>query len=115
MSVAVGPPTLILNARDLAQTLLVDEPERWRHSVGVARQAERLASAVPGATQVQVLIAAAWLHDIGYAKALHDTGFHPLDGALHLRRLKWPDRIAALVAHHSEASCVARVPVWPSG
>ena len=26
-------------------------------------------------------MAAAWLHDIGYAEELLDTGFHPLDGA----------------------------------
>ena len=27
------------------------------------------------------LVAAAWLHDIGYAPGLVQTGFHPLDGA----------------------------------
>ena len=28
------------------------------------------------------LIAAAYLHDIGYAPALQQTGFHPIDGAM---------------------------------
>ena len=32
------------------------------------------------------LVAAAWLHDIGYAPELVETGFHPLDGARYLRR-----------------------------
>jgi hypothetical protein len=27
------------------------------------------------------LVAAAWLHDIGYAPELAKTGFHPLDGS----------------------------------
>jgi len=30
---------------------------------------------------------AAYLHDIGYAEPLVDTGFHPLDGAVYLRGL----------------------------
>jgi hypothetical protein len=32
-------------------------------------------------------VAAAWLHDIGYAPAIAEsgTGFHPLDGARYLR------------------------------
>jgi hypothetical protein len=34
---------------------------------------------VPAADR-PVLIAAAWLHDIGYAPGLPETGFHPLDG-----------------------------------
>ncbi|MCE6995423.1 phosphohydrolase [Saccharothrix sp. S26] len=56
-----------------------------------------------------VLVAAAWLHDIGYAEALRDTGFHPLDGARHLEQLGWPRRVCALVAHHSGARLVAGV------
>jgi len=48
------------------------------------------------------LVAAAWLHDAGYAPTLAVTGFHPLDGARYLRRLG-QERIAGLVAHHSAA------------
>jgi predicted hydrolase (HD superfamily) len=58
---------------------------------------------------VDTLVAAAWLHDIGYAPDLVDTGFHPLDGARYLRREGWPDTISNLVAHHSGARFVARV------
>jgi hypothetical protein len=49
------------------------------------------------------LVAAAWLHDIGYSPELVDTGFHPLDGARYLRRSGFDDRVARLVAHHSAA------------
>ena len=51
-----------------------------------------------------VLVAAAWLHDIGYAPALagHGTGFHPLDGARHLRDTGQAGELTCrLVAHHS--------------
>jgi hypothetical protein len=48
------------------------------------------------------LIAAAWLHDIGYAPSLAVTGFHPLDGGRYLRQLG-EERLALLVAHHSGA------------
>jgi hypothetical protein len=48
------------------------------------------------------------VHDIGYAEALVDTGFHPLDGASYLLSLGAPLRLAALVAHHSEAVLLAQ-------
>jgi HD superfamily phosphodiesterase len=48
-----------------------------------------------------VLIAAAWLHDIGYAPQIALTGFHPLDGARYLRTIGTDERVVALVAHHS--------------
>jgi hypothetical protein len=48
--------------------------------------------------------AAAWLHDIGYAPDLADTGFHPLDGARYLSDSKQAsDMLCRLVAHHSGA------------
>lgn len=50
-----------------------------------------------------VLVVAAWLHDVGYAPNLVETGFHPLDGARYLKSAGFPDRIVNLVAHHSGA------------
>ena len=53
-----------------------------------------------------LLVAAAWLHDIGYSEQLTFTGFHPLDGARHLRETgNWD--LAVLVAHHSGARFIA--------
>ena len=52
-------------------------------------------------------LAAAWLHDVGYADAAKVTGFHPLDGAGFLTAQGWPVRIAGLVAYHSGARFVA--------
>jgi HD superfamily phosphodiesterase len=55
-----------------------------------------------------VLVAAAYLHDIGYAHELAVTGFHPLDGARHLRALG-QERLAGLIAHHTRARHEARL------
>jgi hypothetical protein len=55
-----------------------------------------------------VLAAAAYLHDIGYAPALAITGFHPLDGARHLRALG-NERLTGLVAHHTQGRHEAKL------
>lgn len=78
---------------------------RWHHSCAVAARAGEAAGTVP-APQRAVLLAAAWLHDIGYAPGVRDTGFHPLDGARYLRAHHWPEPIPTLVAHHSGARYV---------
>lgn len=93
-------------AADLAHYLLHRRPERLRHSEAVARRAEVFTIAVSD-VDAPLLVAAAWLHDIGYADELHHTGFHPVDGALHLQSTSWPPQICALVAHHSGARFVA--------
>ncbi|NJC72009.1 HDIG domain-containing protein [Planosporangium thailandense] len=105
---ALTLPALVHNARDLAQTQLAGLPERWRHTIAVARRAEQLLGTLDAGEDDEVLVAAAWLHDIGYAEPLVDTGFHPLDGARFLDRRHWPARVVALVAHHSGAIFVAR-------
>jgi hypothetical protein len=101
------PSPLVHAARDIAQVLLQPLPRRWRHTIGVTRRATDLIPTLDG-DDPDILIAAAWLHDIGYAAPVADTGFHPLDGARYLDRLGWPARITALVAHHSGAIYLAR-------
>ena len=56
-----------------------------------------------------LLIAAALLHDIGYAAALVTSGYHPLDGARYLARVHGTARLANLVANHSAAVFVAEL------
>ncbi len=51
-----------------------------------------------------LLHAAGWLHDIGYAPGLAVTGLHALDGACYLRDVHHADAMPCLlVAHHSYA------------
>ncbi len=84
-------------ARALLQELL---PRRWAHVQGVAARARGLAP-VLGA-DADLLKAAAWLHDIGYAPGLALTGPHQLDGARYLRDAQHADALLCqLVAHHS--------------
>src|SRR5260370_13010687 len=76
--------TLASWAEQLARALLQKPlPRRWTHVQGVAIRARSLAP-VLGA-DADLLEAAAWLHDIGYAPSLATTGLHQLDGARYLR------------------------------
>lgn len=95
-------------ARDLARKHLATPlPRRWAHTQGVARQARTLVSIL--GDHADLLEAAAWLHDIGYAPSLVRTGFHPLDGARYLRDAHHVSpHICRLVAHHSCANVEAR-------
>lgn len=90
-------------AYELAESLLAEPlPRRWAHTRGVAARAESLAPIL--GDNAEALGAAAVLHDIGYAPAVARTGFHPLDGARHLRTLPAVDeRVVGLVANHSFA------------
>jgi putative nucleotidyltransferase with HDIG domain len=93
--------TLASWAEPLARALLQEPlPRLWAHSQGVAARARGLAP-VLGA-DADLLEAAAWLHDIGYAPALALTGLHQLDGARYLRDAQHADALLCrLVAHHS--------------
>ena len=93
--------TLASWAQQLARTLLQESlPRRWAHVQGTAARARGLAH-VLGA-DADLLEAAAWLHDIGYAPNLTVTGLHALDGARYLRDAQHADALLyRLVAHHS--------------
>jgi putative nucleotidyltransferase with HDIG domain len=93
--------TLASWAQQHARALLQEPlPRRWAHVQGVAARARSLAP-VLGA-DADLLEAAAWLHDIGYAPDLTVTGLHQLDGARYLRDTQHADAmLCRLVAHHS--------------
>ncbi|MFD7403006.1 HD domain-containing protein [Streptomyces sp. NPDC059866] len=88
-------------AYPLAESLLAEPlPRRWKHCLGVAERARTIAPIL--GRDAELLEAAAVLHDIGYSPDLAETGFHPLDGARHLRDVAKVDaRVVNLVAHHS--------------
>lgn len=81
--------------------LLSPVGNRWQHVQGVVQLAEKICPAFDEMNAAH-LLAAAHLHDIGYAPQLVQTGFHPLDGARFLRS-QGKERLASMVAHHSEA------------
>ncbi|WP_028476584.1 HD domain-containing protein [Nocardia sp. CNY236] len=87
----------------IARTELEAElPRRWAHTQGVASAAADLADGL--GCDRDLLVAAAVLHDVGYAPRLVVTGFHPLDGARFLRDEHQVDaRVVRLVANHTFA------------
>lgn len=89
-------------AATLAGALLASVGDRWPHVKAVAARADELSQAVP-VDDRELLIVAAWWHDLGYAPGLLDTGMHQVDGARFLEAMHYPDRLASLVAHHSAA------------
>lgn len=94
-------------ARAFAQEALADLPDRLRHSEAVAQRARAICATIDPADR-PTLVAAAFLHDVGYSQIAMDTGFHPVDGARLVLHRGWPPRIAALIAHHSGADFAAR-------
>jgi hypothetical protein len=96
----------VTDAVDLAAAYLSDTGDRWSHVSGVGCAAQAL-----GETSRLVsdsLVSAAWLHDVGYARQLVDTGFHPIDGARFLISIGVPEEVVGLVAHHTGAAYEAR-------
>jgi len=93
-------------ARLLARDMLAGDGTRWPHVRTAGFVATRLTTLFDD-DEAGLLLAAATLHDIGYAKPIVQTGFHPLDGALFLQSEGFSDRLAALVAHHSQALITA--------
>jgi hypothetical protein len=75
-------------------------PRRWKHVQAVGSKAAQVAR-ILSASDAEALVAAAWLHDIGYAPGIADTGLHALDGGRWLRTHGIDARVGALVAHHS--------------
>ena len=88
-------------AEDHARALLRPLGERWRHAEAVASAARELLQQLDP-DDGEMLVASAYLHDVGYADDLIESGFHPLDGARHLFALDHA-RLAGLVAHHTGA------------
>ncbi len=106
-------------AAQVAEELQAELGDRWLHTQGVARRADQLAPSVPFEDR-ELLVVAAWWHDIGYAPELARTGLHPLDGARYLAAAGYPERLCALVAHHSgakfeaeERGLLGELSAWP--
>ncbi|MGB3373940.1 MAG: HD domain-containing protein [Microbacterium sp.] len=93
---------LAARARSLATEHLSDAPKRWAHVQGVAATAERVAPLLD-AEHSDEIIAACWLHDVGYASGIATTGFHPVDGARFAENAGLPALVVSLIAFHTGA------------
>lgn len=92
----------MLRARTIAEERLASSAPRWAHVRGVAAAAELMVGSLDE-IDADAVMAAAWLHDVGYAPALAWTGFHPVDGAKFARESGFSELIVSLVAFHSGA------------
>jgi hypothetical protein len=88
-------------AETQSRTLLSRLGDRWLHVQGVTAKAEAIAGHFDGDDR-EHLVAAAHLHDVGYAPSLRRSGAHQLDGAEYVRAFGH-ERLAGLIAHHSAA------------
>lgn len=102
-----GAASLVRTASELAEARLSSVGPRWHHVQGVATQAHVVGPTVPYQYR-ELLLAAAWLHDIGYAPDLRHTAFHPLDSARYLEAKGVERPLVCLVAHHSAARFEAK-------
>lgn len=99
----VRDESLSSRAHARAKVLLEDVPARWAHTQAVAALVGDIADVLAPAAK-HVLVAAGWLHDIGYSEAItKGTGFHPVDGAVWARSSLYSDVVVGLIAHHSGA------------
>jgi hypothetical protein len=103
----IGDGGIVKWAAEAAMSLLLPLGNRWLHVQGVVETAQWVGQTFDEGN-CSYLLAAAYLHDIGYAPALQKTGFHPLDGACYVRSYGY-ERLASLVAHHSEARFEAQL------
>lgn len=106
-----GQPVVFCNmesgtARAVALIELSGLDRRVQHVTAVADLALSIEVELP-AHERDTLVAAAWLHDVGYGERLAVTGFHPLDGARWLES-RGERRFARLVANHTGAAHEAR-------
>jgi len=92
----------------LSETFLSELGARWSHVQGVGAAADHLVGELILGDDAEAVRSAAWLHDIGYAPALVQSGFHPIDGARFLRAQQTPELVVSLVAHHTGAEFEAK-------
>lgn len=96
------PLAVIDAAAALAAELLDGVGSRLDHSIAVAHRAEQLTANWVQDQREQV-IAASYLHDIGYSPKCRRTGWHPYDGARWLAKHDHDSALCRLVMWHTAA------------
>jgi hypothetical protein len=92
-------------ARKVARHILAHQRFRWAHTQGVVRLVSQ-SLAVVALEERSLVLAAAYVHDLGHARPLRVTGCHALDGAMYVRAAGYL-QLASMVAQHSGARCEA--------
>jgi len=98
---------VVTRARLLAAERLSGVPRRWAHVQGVAATAAAIVPLLEP-EHADDILAATWLHDVGYASDVATTGFHPVDGAHFAQDAGLPALVVSLIAFHTGAEFEAR-------
>ena len=85
---------------------LTFEPNRLKHIEGVVKLMSLLCVSESDCVKNDLLLVAKY-HDIGYANELINSGFHPIDGFLHLKKLGFKESIQKAVLLHTDAKDLA--------
>ncbi len=90
---------------EVASSFYPEGSTRLAHMRQAARTAERISRQTGlNLKKAENLITAALFHDVGYSEKLHQTGFHPLDGAAYLAYAGANDEVIEAVLWHSSTS-----------
>lgn len=101
------PPTHPPGQAEAGPLLGCLSDRRRAHSEAVALRVAHTGPDYVPAQVVPDLVLSAALHDIGYAPDWAHIGFHPIDGARHLRDQGFSALVCHLVAHHTAARAEA--------
>lgn len=93
---------LVERAQTCSKDALQALPRRWAHVQHVAKTADSITTLIESEHALEI-VAAAWLHDIGYAEPISNTGFHPLDGARYAEARGFSPIVVSLIAYHTGA------------
>jgi hypothetical protein len=92
-------------ALNASRQILGQDRCRWAHTLGVVRVVRESLTLV-AFEERSLVLAAAYVHDLGHARPLRVTGCHALDGAMYVRAAGHL-QLASAVAQHSGARCEA--------
>lgn len=92
------------SAKGLCYAKLEKNPDILNHTLGVVHNCRNLIKVHSLSKQdAELLLTAAYLHDIGHSEDINVTGFYQFDAYKHLLFSGWDLEVCSLVLHHSEA------------
>ena len=101
------PDPLARYARECASMLLAGREAALARAETAARTVEAAAKALRR-PRPEMLVASAYLHDIGTSEQAVRSGLPSVDGAVELLSMGWPDPVISLVAHQLQSRMIAR-------
>ena len=84
--------------------------DRYNHTLRVVDRARHLAELNQLTdTDRDLLLQAAYLHDVGYSEVIKFCDYHPVDGFTYLRANSWSKDVQLLTLHHTFSNTLAEM------